>query len=71
MSSEDLKELWETGLAGIVVKVAGGSKERLSGLREAIDALPISRRRTSEKAEAFLPYIGEEEIIDQEEEEEE
>jgi len=68
---EDLKELWETGLAGVVIKVAGDAKEGLSGLRHAIDALPLSRRRRREKAEVMLPYLGEEVTTDMEEEEEE
>ena len=69
IADEDLRELWETGIAGIVVTVVGDSKERLTGLRKAIEGLPISRRRTSDKSEALLPYIGEEEIIDEDEEE--
>ena len=69
MSSEDLKELWETGLAGVVVKVAGEAREGLSGLRQAIESLPLARRRRGEKAEALLPYLGEEEITEVEEEE--
>jgi hypothetical protein len=68
---EALKELWETGLVGVVVEVAGDTKEGLSGLRHAIDALPLSRRRRREKAEVMLPYLGEEAITDMEEEEEE
>jgi len=71
MSREDLKELWETGLAGVVVEVVGDAREGLSGLRHAIDALPLSRRRRREKAEVMLPYLGEEVITDVEEEEEE
>jgi hypothetical protein len=70
MSSEDLKELWGTGLAGVVVKVAGEAREGLLGLRQAIESLPLSRRRRGEKAEAMLPYLGEEEEITEVEEEE-
>jgi hypothetical protein len=69
IADKDLKELWETGIAGIVVTVAGDSKERLTGLRKAIEDLPISRRRTSDKSEALLPCIVEEEITDEDEEE--
>ena len=68
---EDLKELWETGLAGVVVEMAGDAKEGLSGLRNAIDALPLSRKRRREKVEVMLPYLGEEVTTDVEEEEEE
>ncbi len=70
MSSEDLRELWETGLAGVVVKVAGEAREGLSGLRQAIESLPLARRRRGEKAEALLPYLSEEEEIPEVEEEE-
>lgn len=68
---EDLKELWEAGLVGVVVEVAGDAKEEFSGLRNAIDALPLSRRRRREKAEVTLPHLGEEATTDIEEEEEE
>jgi hypothetical protein len=69
IADEDLKELWETGIAGIVVAVAGDSKERLAELRKAIKDLPISRRKASDKSGALLPYIGEEEMDDIDEEE--
>ena len=69
ISREDLKELWETGLAGVVVPVAGDARKGLLGLRQAIEALPPSRRRRAEKAEALLPYLGEERITEVEEEE--
>jgi hypothetical protein len=68
---EDLKELWETGLVGVVVEMAGDAKGGLSGLRNAIDALPLSRRRRREKAEVMLPYLGGEATTDVDEEEEE
>jgi len=71
MSKQDLGELWEAGMAGVLVKVDGGAKEELSGLRQAIDALPLSRRKGKERAEALLPPPGEEEITPVEEEEEE
>lgn len=71
MSKQDLGELWEAGMAGVLVKVDGGAKEELSGLRQAIDALPLSRRKGKERAEALLPSPGEEEITPVEEEEEE
>lgn len=69
MSPEDIKVLWETGLVGVVVQAAGDAGEGLSRLKQAIEALPLSRRRRSEKAEALLPYFGEEEITEEEEEE--
>jgi len=67
MSEEDLKGLWEAGMAGVMVE--GGAKEELSGLRQAIDALPASRRKGKERAEALLPYPREEEITPVEDEE--
>jgi hypothetical protein len=53
----------------VVVQAAGDAGEGLSRLKQAIEALPLSRRRRSEKAEALLPYFGEEEITEEEEEE--
>jgi len=58
MSADDVRELWETGMSGVVVQVAGKAKEELKALREAIDALPSSRRKSSTRAEATLPYAG-------------
>lgn len=69
MSKEDLNGLWEAGMSGVMVKVEGGAKEELSGLRQAIDTLPPSRR-VKERVEASLPYPGGEEITPVEEEEE-
>ena len=68
MSAEDLKGLWETGMTGVMV--VGGAKDELTGLRQAIDALPSSRSRRKERAEALLPSPREEEITQVEEEEE-
>lgn len=67
MGSEDLDELLQTGIAGVVVNLERSVKGELSQLRQAIDALPSSRRRR--RAEALLPYVREEEIIEPEEEE--
>jgi hypothetical protein len=68
MSAEDLKGLWETGMTGVMVE--GGAREELTGLRQAIDALPAKRRKGKERAEALLPSPREEEITQVEEEEE-
>ena len=67
IGSEDLDELLQAGIAGIVVNLERGVKEELSQLRQAIDALPASGRR-KRRAEALLPYAREEEIIEPEEE---
>jgi hypothetical protein len=58
MSADDVRELWETGVSGVVVRATGKAKEGLKALREAIDALPASRRKGSSRAEATLPYAG-------------
>ena len=58
MSADDVRELWETGVSGIVVQVTGKAREGLKALRGAIDALPASRRKRSLRAEATLPYAG-------------
>jgi len=70
MSGEDLEELWETGIAGVVVNLERGVGEELPKLRQAIDGLPTSRRRT-ERPEVLLPYVGEGELTAPEEDEEE
>ena len=64
------EELLQAGISGVVVDLEPGVKGELSQLRQAIDALPPFRRRKS-KAEALLPYVGEEEVSEPEEEEEE
>ena len=71
MSPQELRELWETGLAGVVVSVSGDASDELSKLRQAIASLPASRRRREERAEAALPYLGTVEEVESEIEEEE
>jgi hypothetical protein len=70
IGSEDFDELLEAGISGVVVNLERGIKGELSKLRQAIDALPSSRR-IKRRAEALLPPTGEEEEIELEEEEEE
>ncbi len=67
IGGEDLDELLETGIAGVVVNLERGVKGELSQLRQTIDALPSSRRR-KRGVETLLPYAGEEEITELEEE---
>lgn len=69
ISEEDLNELLETGIAGLVVNLERGVEEELSKLRQAIDTLPSSRWRRKESTEALLPYTREREIMQPEEEE--
>ena len=71
MSKEDLEALREAGMAGVVVNAEEDANEGLSRLRQTIDALPPSRRKRQEKAEALLPYIVPAETAEAQEEEEE
>jgi len=57
MSKEDLEWLQEAGVAGVVVNVEGSASEELSRLRQAIAALPPSRRKGG-KGDVLLPYAG-------------
>lgn len=70
MSADDVRELWETGVSGVVVQATGRDKEGLKALRKTIDALPASRRKRSPRAEAMLPYLGGEGAPEDEYEEE-
>jgi hypothetical protein len=58
MSADDIRELWETGVSGVVVQVTGRDKEGLKALKQAIDALPARRRKRSIRTEVTLPYVG-------------
>lgn len=58
VSKVELRELWEVGMSGAVVEVGGDMKDALAAARQAIDALPPSRRKVSGRTEASLPYIG-------------
>ncbi|MEA1958952.1 MAG: hypothetical protein U9N44_04680 [Chloroflexota bacterium] len=71
VSPEYVRELWETGVAGVVVRVTGDTKDALAGLRQAADALPTSRRKKTGKAGASLPFAAFSEVQDEEPEEDE
>lgn len=58
MSEDDVRELWETGVCGVVVRATGRDKDKLKALRQAIDALPAARRRRNTRTEATLPFVG-------------
>jgi len=58
MSEDDVRELWETGVCGIVVQVAGRDREGLKALMQAVNALPARRRARSVRTEATLPFVG-------------
>jgi hypothetical protein len=69
ISEEDVRELWEAGLAGVVVEIKGDAKKQLSALKQAIEALPASRRKKGGKIEVSLPYTRVEEPAEEEVEE--
>jgi hypothetical protein len=58
ISREELRELWEIGSTGVVVPVTGDDKKGLAALREAVDALPASRRKRGLKTNATIPQIA-------------
>jgi hypothetical protein len=67
ISKEELRELWEIGLTGVVVPVTGDSKKSLAALRQAVDALPASRRKRGSKTSATIPQIAPAEPVEDEE----
>jgi hypothetical protein len=66
ISREELRELWEIGSTGVVVPVTGNDKKGLAALREAVDALPASRRKRSLKTSATIPSIAPAEPVEEE-----
>jgi hypothetical protein len=70
IAGEDLRELWEAGLSGVVLPISGDAKKELSTLKQAIDKLPASRRRKGGRTEVSLPYTRVEEPSAEEEIEE-
>jgi len=58
ISAAELRELWETGIMGIVVTVKGEAGKELAALRQAVDALPSSRRKRGPRASPTLPSIA-------------
>lgn len=73
-SIEELQELWDTGVSGVVIALESeDDRQRMSALRKEIDKLsaPPSRKRAGRIA--MLPHISAEaeEPIEEEEEEEE
>ena len=56
MPTDDLENLWNLGTRGIVVDITDkNSVERLSQIKEAIDKLPTTKKKTSDKFSALLP----------------
>ena len=66
-SKEDLREMWETGITGVVVPVTGDAKKELATLRQSVDALPASRRKRISKTSATIPHIAPAEPVEDEE----
>jgi len=67
----ELLALWEVGVDGVIVEIKVGQPVgRVSELRQAIDKLAFPPQRKRGKAEALLPYIGQERGKVTEEEEE-
>jgi DNA-binding NarL/FixJ family response regulator len=59
-SIEDIENLWGIGVRGLIVDLAVKSPEqRLSQVKEAIEKLPLKRRRSEGKISASLPFFGE------------
>ena len=67
ISKEDLREIWETGMTGVVVPVTGDAKKELAKLRQSVDALPASRRKRISKTSATIPHIAPAEPVEDEE----
>ena len=66
-SGEDLRELWETGITGVVIPVADDAKKELAALRQSVDSLPASRRKRISKTSATIPHISSSDTPEEEE----
>ncbi len=61
VTAGELQALWEVGVDGVVVEVGGGQPaEGLKELRQLIDKLVFPSPRKHVKAQALLPYVGQE-----------
>ncbi|MFA5375282.1 MAG: hypothetical protein WC455_05945 [Dehalococcoidia bacterium] len=58
ISGDELREIWEIGMTGVVVPVTGDAKKGLAALRQAVDDLPASRRKRSSKTNVSIPQIA-------------
>ena len=67
ISKEELRAIWEIGMTGVVVPVTGDAKRSLAALRQAVDALPASRRKRGSKTSATIPQIAPAEPVADEE----
>ncbi len=72
LSTSDIEILWGLGVRGIVVDMAGEQPEqRLSQVKEAIQKLPTTRKKSKEKFRATLPAADRSSAKETQEEEEE
>ena len=67
ISKEELRAIWEIGVTGVVVPVAGDAKKGLAALRQTVDALPASRRKRSLKPSVTITQIAPAEPVADEE----
>lgn len=51
----DIEALWETGVRGVVLT----SNQQLSQVKEAIQALPPTKKKAAEKIDVILPVVAE------------
>jgi len=57
---EDIEVLWDIGVRGLIVDLAVKSPEqRLAQVKEAIEKLPLKKRKSEGKISASLPFFGE------------
>lgn len=75
MPSEDLETLWGLGAAAVVVDLGHDNAEkRLNEVKEAVEKLPLTRKKRAGRISAAVPFSGEwasPGAPDEEEEEEE
>jgi hypothetical protein len=70
VSGEELKALWDAGVDGVVVEVAGGGAGTLNEVRQKIDALEFPTPKRGERTAHLVPRVAAE-VGEREEEEEE
>ena len=66
-SKEELREIWEIGMTGVVVPITGDCKKELTALRQAVEALPAARRKRASKTSATIQQIAPAEPVEDEE----
>jgi hypothetical protein len=72
LSTGDIEIFWGLGVRGVIVDMAAEQPEqRLSQLKEAIQTLPATRKKSKERFRATLPAAGRSSEKERQEEEEE